>query len=82
MRSELTALRKSAKVALRERLRKGNRLGHLAKEGDVTAIAGFLMTTIYGNAIRAKEGQSRATLQKTIEIVVAAIPFVSPPDEG
>ena len=63
-------LRNRAERALRGRLKHGKGLGDLSPEADVASLASFLMTVIYGNVLRAKEGQSRASLQETIEIAL------------
>ncbi|MEG9438523.1 TetR/AcrR family transcriptional regulator [Edaphobacter sp. HDX4] len=75
MRTEVALNRKRAEASLRERLRKGLKKGDLEEGANVSALASFLMTVIYGNVLRAKEGHTRASLQITIDIVMKAMPF-------
>ena len=75
IREETAALRKQAELALRKRLQQGQSIGDIKPDADVPSLASFLITFLYGNAIRAKEGHSRKELQRTIELMLRAIPF-------
>jgi AcrR family transcriptional regulator len=63
----LAERRRAAERAIRDRLAAGQAAGELPAEADISALAGFMVTTLYGLSIKARDGASRATLRRIVE---------------
>jgi AcrR family transcriptional regulator len=66
--------RRAAEAAVRKRIAAGRAAGELAEDADVDALAGLITATLYGLAIKARDGASRATLRKIVEQTMRAWP--------
>ena len=56
--------RRAAEAAVRSRIAAGRAAGELAEDTDVDALTGLVTATLYGLAIKARDGASRASLRK------------------
>jgi AcrR family transcriptional regulator len=63
----LAERRRAAETAVRNRIEAGRMAGELADDGDVDALAGIVTATLYGFALKAKDGAPRARLYKIID---------------
>ena len=70
----LAARRRAAESAVRARIAQGKRAGELAQDADVDALAGLVAATLYGLAIKARDGASRASLRKIVLQTMRAWP--------
>jgi TetR/AcrR family transcriptional regulator, copper-responsive repressor len=59
--------RRMAEVAVRARIAAGKNAGELSDNADVDALAGMVTATLYGLAIKARDGAPRARLRRIIE---------------
>jgi AcrR family transcriptional regulator len=66
--------RHAAEVAVRSRIAAGKAAGEFAEDADVDALTGLVTTTLYGLAIRARDGASRASLRRTADLAMQAWP--------
>jgi hypothetical protein len=57
----------AAHRAVRARIAAGHEAGELADDADVKALASLVTTTLYGLAIKARDGTLRARLRGTVE---------------
>jgi AcrR family transcriptional regulator len=70
----LAERRANAERAVRARIHIGEMAGELADGADVDAIAGMVTATIYGLAVKAKDGVSRAQLHRIVSQMMEAWP--------
>jgi AcrR family transcriptional regulator len=66
--------RRAAEVAVRNRIAAGHAAGELTKGADVEALTGLITATLYGLAIKARDGASGARLQKIVDQVMRMWP--------
>jgi len=66
--------RHTAEAAVRSRIAAGDAAGELAKDVDVDALAGQMVATLYGLALKARDGASRATLNRIVDQVMRGWP--------
>jgi AcrR family transcriptional regulator len=66
IRDELADRRHAAEAAIRSRIAAGRAVGELPPSADVDALAGFVAATLYGLAIKARDGASRAVLRRVV----------------
>jgi len=66
--------RRAAESAVRSRIAAGQTAGELAEDVDVDALAGQMIATLYGLAIKARDGGSRASLNRIVEQVMRGWP--------
>jgi TetR/AcrR family transcriptional regulator, copper-responsive repressor len=66
--------RRAAERAVRSRIVAGQKAGELSDGADIDALAGMVTATLYGLAIKARDGVSRDTLRKIIEQTMNAWP--------
>jgi AcrR family transcriptional regulator len=59
--------RRAAERAIRTRIAAGRAAGELPAGTDVDALAGMVVTTLYGLSIKARDGATRASLRKIVE---------------
>lgn len=59
--------RRAAEKAVRDRIAAGRAAGELAENADVDAMAGMVTATLYGLAIKARDGPSRASLCRIVD---------------
>jgi AcrR family transcriptional regulator len=71
---ELAARRRIVERIVRERIAAGREAGELANDTDVDALAGLIVTTLYGLSIKARDGASRAALRKVTDQVMSMWP--------
>lgn len=70
----LAERRRAAETAVRRRIAAGRSAGELAKHADVEALTGLITTTLFGLAIKARDGASRAALRKIVAQAMRAWP--------
>lgn len=70
----LAVRRRAAEAAVRERIAQGQRAGELSQDTDIGALAGLVATTLYGLAIKARDGASRASLRRIVAQTMRAWP--------
>ena len=70
----VAAKRRAAESAVRSRIAAGQTAGELAKDVDVDALAGQIVATLYGLALKARDGGSRASLSRVVEQVMSGWP--------
>jgi AcrR family transcriptional regulator len=75
IRKELTACRKAGEAALRRRLQNAKSKGDLSTDVDPAALARYIATIIYGIAVQAAGGASRAQLQHVVEMTLRTLPL-------
>jgi AcrR family transcriptional regulator len=63
----LAARRRNAEEAVRARIAAGGAAGELSDDADIDALAGMITATLYGLAIKAKDGVPRAQLHKIVD---------------
>lgn len=63
----LAERRANAERVVRARIYAARKAGELAEDADVDALAGMVTATLYGLAIKARDGASRAMLRKIVE---------------
>lgn len=66
--------RRAAEKAVRERIVRGRVAGELADDADVDALAGLITATLYGLAIKARDGGSRSSLRRIVDQTMRAWP--------
>jgi TetR/AcrR family transcriptional regulator, copper-responsive repressor len=66
--------RRNAEKAVRVRIAAGQMAGELAEDADVDALTGMITATLYGLAVKAKDGVSRAQLHKIVDQVMLMWP--------
>jgi AcrR family transcriptional regulator len=70
----LAVRRHEAERAVRTRIAAGEKAGELSEHADVDALAGMVTATLYGLAIKARDGVPRARLLKIVEQLMAVWP--------
>ena len=66
--------RRTAENALRARIATGQKAGELSDNADVDALTGMVTATLYGLAIKAREGAPRARLRTIVEQLMTMWP--------
>ena len=66
--------RRAAEAAVHSRIAAGRIAGELAEGTDVDALAGLVTATLYGLAVKARDGASRASLRKIVDQTMRAWP--------
>jgi AcrR family transcriptional regulator len=66
--------RRAAETVVRERIAAGHAAGELAETADIDALTGVITATLYGLAIKARDGASRAGLREIVDQVMRAWP--------
>ena len=66
--------RRAAEIVVRERIAAGHAAGEFAKTADIDALMGLITATLYGLAIKARDGASRAGLRKIVDQAMRAWP--------
>lgn len=64
---ELAERRRNAEMAVRARIAAGRIAGELADDTDVEALAGMVTSTLFGLALKAKDGASKTQLYKIVD---------------
>ncbi|QCX79450.1 HTH-type transcriptional repressor ComR [Streptomyces sp. YIM 121038] len=72
VRDHLAGWRRSGAEMMAERLRRGVEEGELPAATDTEAVAAFYTTVVQGMSVQARDGASRATLDKTVDRAMAA----------
>ena len=70
----LAERRANAEKAVRARIHAGQMAGELAAGTDVDALTGMVTATLYGLAVKAKDGVSRAQLHKIVSQLMQSWP--------
>lgn len=65
--ADLAERRRNAEKAVRARIAAGRTEGELADDADVDALSGMVTATLFGLALKAKDGASRAQLYKIVD---------------
>jgi AcrR family transcriptional regulator len=63
----LSDRRRAAEAAVHNRIAAGRATGELAKGTDIDALTGLITATLFGLAIKARDGASRANLRKIVD---------------
>ena len=71
-RSPIAGARRSRRCA--PELRRGKNAGELSDQADVDTLAGVVTATLYGLAVKARDGAPRARLRRIVEQVMALWP--------
>ena len=66
--------RRAAEAAVHARIAAGRSAGELADDTDVDALTGLVTTTLFGLAIKARDGASRGSLRKIVDQAMRAWP--------
>jgi AcrR family transcriptional regulator len=74
IRKELETRRGASQNAIKERLKRAKREGHLPADADPAALARYLATIIEGMAVQAASGASRKELERVAETALRAFP--------
>jgi AcrR family transcriptional regulator len=75
IRQELTTCRTAGEAALRRRLQYAKSRGDLPTDADPADLARYIATIIYGIAVQAAGGASRAQLQHVVEMTLQTLPL-------
>ena len=70
----LAERRRMAEGAVRARIAAGRKAGELADDADVDALAGLVTATLYGLALKARDGASHARLRPIVGQLLATWP--------
>ena len=70
----LAERRRAAEAAVHARIARGRTAGELAEGADVDALTGLVTATLYGLAIKARDGASRTSLRKIVDQTMRAWP--------
>jgi AcrR family transcriptional regulator len=70
----LAERRRAAEGAVRARLLAGEQAGEFARDADVDALAALVTATLFGLALKARDGASRARLTKVVEQLMTMWP--------
>jgi AcrR family transcriptional regulator len=70
----LAERRSAAESAIRDRIAAGRTARELADGADVDALAGLVVTALFGLSIKARDGASRASLRRIAEHTLQAWP--------
>jgi TetR/AcrR family transcriptional regulator, copper-responsive repressor len=63
----LAERRRAVESAVRARIAAGHKAGELSDEADADALTGVVTATLYGMAIKARDGAPRARLRRTVD---------------
>jgi AcrR family transcriptional regulator len=74
----LAERRRTAEKAVRARIATGQKAGELADNADVDALTGIVTATLYGLAIKARDGVPRARLRRIVEQLMMTWPRREP----
>lgn len=66
--------RRAAETAVRSRIAAGHAAGELPEDADVDALTGLITATLYGLALKARDGASRANLRRIADQSMQAWP--------
>ena len=66
--------RRAAENVVRERIAAGQAAGELAETADIDALSGLITATLYGLAVKARDGVSRASLRKIVDQAMRSWP--------
>jgi AcrR family transcriptional regulator len=66
--------RRAAEIAVRRRIAAARLAGELAEYADIDALTGLITTTLFGLAIKARDGSSRAALRKIVDQAMRSWP--------
>ncbi len=72
--SALANRRHAAETAVRARIAAGEAAGEMSDGVDIDALTGLVTTTLFGLAIKARDGASRASLQRIVDQAMRAWP--------
>jgi AcrR family transcriptional regulator len=75
IRQELTDSRTAGEAELRRRLQYAKSKGDLPTDSDPAALARYIATIIYGMAVQAAGGASRAQLQHVVDMTLQTLPL-------
>lgn len=75
IQKELGRRRARAEMVVRQRLENAIEAGDLSKDSDPSALANFIMTTIWGLSVQASGGASRQQLESSAEMAKRCLPF-------
>jgi TetR/AcrR family transcriptional regulator, copper-responsive repressor len=70
----LAERRHAAVAAVRSRIASGRADGELAEGADIDALTGLITATLFGLAIKARDGASRASMRKIVDQTMQAWP--------
>ena len=70
----LAGRRRAAENTVRARITAGQKAGELSDDADVDALAGMVTATLYGLAIKARDGAPRARLQRIVKQLMMTWP--------
>jgi AcrR family transcriptional regulator len=76
----LAKRRRTAENAVRARIAAGQKAGELTDNADVDALTGMVTATLYGLAIKARDGAPRARLRRIAEQLMMTWPRREPAD--
>jgi AcrR family transcriptional regulator len=71
---ELVGRRRDMERAVRNRIAAGRAAGEFPADADVTALTGLVAVTLYGIALKARDGASRSSLQKIVDQMMRTWP--------
>ena len=74
----LAERRRTAENAVRARIAAGQKAGELSDNADVDALTGMVTATLYGLAIKARDGAPRARLRRIVEQLMMMWPRREP----
>lgn len=66
--------RHAAEIAVRRRIAAGRLAGELAEDADIDALTGLITTTLFGLAVKARDGTSRAALRQIVDQAMRSWP--------
>jgi hypothetical protein len=66
--------RRLAEATIRKRIAAGRAAGEFEEGADVDALTGLVTTTLFGLAIKARDGASRASLRKIVDQTMRSWP--------
>ena len=72
--NELAERRRDMERAIRGRIAAGRAAGELPTDADIDALAGLVAVTLYGIAIKARDGASRTSLRTIVDQTMRAWP--------
>lgn len=78
VREELATIRGEIEAALRDKIAASVEAGEMPDTADPTVLAAFVMTVIQGLSTLARDGGSRAKLQRVGQLAMNVWPAVSP----
>lgn len=79
VKAALAEMRKAIEVSLREKIKRSLKEGSLPKGTDPAALAAYTMAVIQGMSTLARDGATRASLLKMVDIAMKCWPSVQMP---